>query len=185
MSDKRLRILDFDIENRPLAYWYDGMTTAEITAIAACWMGQPKTMRVWLLGPDSPKDILLGFRAMYDAADMVTGHYIRKHDLPIINGAMLELGMPSLDAKLTCDTKMDLTKRKDISASLEELAVMFGLEARKQHMSNSDWREANRLKPSGIKKAKERAVSDVLLHMELYKRLVAGEYLSTPKVWRP
>jgi hypothetical protein len=93
--------------------------------------------------------------------------------------------MPALEPKLTCDTKMDLTKRKDISASLEELAVMFGLEARKAHMSNTDWREANRLKPSGIAKAKERAMSDVRLHMEIYKRLVDGGYLSAPKVWRP
>lgn len=179
------RILDFDIENRPLAYWYDGMTTAEITAIAACWYGQPKSMRVWALGRQSPKAMLIGFRKMYDAANMVTGHYIRKHDLPIINGAMLEAGMPPLEPKLTQDTKMDLTKRKDISASLEELANMFGLDARKMHMSNTAWREANRLKPSGIKKAKERAISDVSLHMELYKRLVDGSYLSAPKVWRP
>lgn len=129
--------------------------------------------------------MLSEFRDMYDKADMVTGHYIRKHDLPILNGAMLEQGMPPLEPKLTCDTKMDLTKRKDISASLEELACMFGLDSRKAHMSNTDWREANRLKPSGIKKAKERAMSDVTLHMELYKRLVDGGYLSAPKVWRP
>lgn len=181
----KFRILDFDIENRPLAYWYDGMTTAETTAIAACWMNEPKTMRVWLLGPHTTKTMLQGFLVMYNAADMVTGHYIRRHDLPILNGAMLEQGFPPLVPKLTCDTKMDLTKRKDLSASLEELAVMFGLEARKQHMSNSDWREANRLKPSGIKKAKERAVSDVRLHMEIYRRLVDGGYLSAPKMWRP
>jgi hypothetical protein len=180
-----LRLLDFDIENRPLAYWYPGETTAEVTAIAACWMDEPQTMRVWLLGRHKPAAMLKGFRALYDQADMVTGHYIRRHDLPILNGAMLEAGMPALEPKLTCDTKMDLTKRKDISASLEELAVMFGLEARKAHMSNTDWREANRLKPSGIAKAKERATSDVRLHMEIYKRLVDGNYLSAPKVWRP
>lgn len=185
MAVTNLRILDFDIENRPLAYWYDGMTTAETTAIAACWMGQPQTMRCWLLGPRNLKAMLMGFRKMYNQADMVTGHYIRRHDLPILNGAMLEQGMPPLEPKLTCDTKMDLTKRKDLSASLEELANMFGLDARKMHMSNTAWREANRLKPSGIKKAKERATSDVTLHMELYKRLVAGGYLSAPKVWRP
>jgi hypothetical protein len=179
------RLLDFDIENRPLAYWYPGETTAEVTAIAACWMDGPQTMRGWLLGRHKPAAMLKGFRALYDQADMVTGHYIRRHDLPILNGAMLEAGMPALEPKLTCDTKMDLTKRKDISASLEELAVMFGLEARKAHMSNTDWREANRLKPSGIAKAKERATSDVRLHMEIYKRLVDGNYLSAPKVWRP
>ena len=180
-----LMILDFDIENRPLAYWYDGMTTAEVTVIAACWMHDPKSMRVWLLGQDEPTAMLTGFRAMYDEAEMVTGHYIRRHDLPILNGAMLEQGMPTLGEKLTCDTKMDLTKRKDISASLEELAVMFGLDSRKAHMSNTDWREANRLRPGGLKKARDRAVSDVRLHMEIYRKLVDGDYLSAPKMWRP
>ena len=185
MTNSQFRILDFDVENRPLAYWYDGATTAEITVIAACWMDDPKSMRCWMLGQDEPKDMLRGFRAMYDQAELVTGHYIRRHDLPILNGAMLEQGFPPLDEKLTCDTKLDLTKRKDISASLEELAVMFGLDSRKAHMSNTDWREANRLKPAGVRKAKERATSDVRLHMEIYKRLVDGGYLSAPKMWRP
>ena len=180
-----LRILDFDIENRPLAYWYDGMTTAEVTAIAACWMDQPTTMRVWLLGRQKPKAILEGFRRMYNQADLVTGHYIRRHDLPIINGGMLEAGLPPLEPKLTCDTKLDLVKRKDLSASLEELGEMRGLTVKKQHMSNHAWREANRLKPSGIQQARERATSDVILHMEVFKQLRDGGYLGDPKVWRP
>ncbi len=179
------RILSLDIENRPLAYWYDGATTAEVTAIAACWLHKPGSMHVWLLGRHTPKAMLLGFRRLYDQADVVTGHYIRRHDLPILNGAMLELGLPSLGPKLTIDTKMDLVKKKDLSASLEELGEMFGLEAKKQHMSNHAWREANRLKSSGIQAAKERATSDVRLHMEVYQRLVDGGYLSGPKVWRP
>lgn len=184
-SSKSFKVLDFDIENRPLAYWYDGATTAEITAIAACWMGKPKGMKVWLLGVHKPENMLDRFRAMYDKADIVTGHYIRRHDLPIINGAMLEYGMPSLAPKLTVDTKMDLVKKKDLSASLEELGEMFGLTTKKQHMSNHAWRDANRLKRSGIAAAKERATSDVRLHMELYRHLIEGDYLHAPKVWRP
>jgi len=185
MADRALRILDFDIENRPLAYWFDGRTTCEITAIASCWMHQLDTMEFTLLGVHEPTYMLESFRRRYDEADIVTGHYIREHDLPTINGAMLEHGLPPLAAKLTVDTRADLTARKDLSASLEELGVMFGLEARKQHMSNSEWREANRLKRSGIAKAQERATSDVLLHMEVYRKLVEGRYLGRPKVWRP
>lgn len=181
----RVRILDFDIENRPLAYWYDGQTTAEITAIAACWMGRPESMKVWLLGVHKPKVMLEKFRAMYDQADIVTGHYIRKHDLPIINAAMVDYKLPPLGSKLTLDTKLDLTKMKDLSASLEVLGEMFGLETHKQHMSNYAWREANRLNRAGIRDAKARATSDVRLHMELYPHLVEGGYLKAPKVWRP
>lgn len=180
-----LRVLDFDIENRPLAYWYDGETTAEITAIAACWMDRPASMKCWLLGVHEPKVMLARFRALYDQADIVTGHYIRRHDLPTINAHMVEYGLPSLDPKMTIDTKLDFVTKRGLSVSLEELAVMFGLEARKAHMSNTEWREANRLKRAGIAKAKERATSDVRLHMEIYHRLVDGGYLHAPKVWRP
>jgi hypothetical protein len=31
------RLLVFDLENRPLAYWYDGETTSEITAFGWKW----------------------------------------------------------------------------------------------------------------------------------------------------
>jgi len=35
------RILDFDIENRPLSYWIPDQPTAEITAIAWAWADKP------------------------------------------------------------------------------------------------------------------------------------------------
>lgn len=95
-----LKILDFDIENRPLAYLGMDYTSAEITAIGAAWHGTT-AVRVWLLGRDDPAEMLAEFREWYDAADVVTGHYIREHDLPVINGAMLEYELPPLDAKLT------------------------------------------------------------------------------------
>src|SRR5690242_14257247 len=97
---KPLRVLDFDIENRPLAYLGMDFTSAEITAIAAGWTDE-KAVHVWALGDVDLADILLGFKAMYDEADIVTGHYIRNHDLPIINGALMELGLPGLGPKLT------------------------------------------------------------------------------------
>src|SRR3990170_973063 len=90
----RGRVLDFDIENRPLSYWQPDTPTAEITAIASCWTERDKyghflfgSMQVGLLTPwdDGPSDILLAFLERYNEADMVTGHYIRMHDLPIIN----------------------------------------------------------------------------------------------------
>jgi hypothetical protein len=180
-----LRILDFDIENRPLSYLGPEFSTAEITAIAACWDGHPKSMTCWLLGVDDPVDMLEGFRKAYDAADMVTGHYIRMHDLPIINGAMVELGLPCLGDKLTCDTKMDLVKKgSTISASQENLCQMLGLPQPKIHMNNALWREANRLTPAGLRATKRRAVGDVIQHMALRKALVERNLLSGPKVWR-
>lgn len=184
---RKLRILDFDIENRPLAYLGQDFTTAEITSIAACWHGEPLSMRVWLLGRNKPVTMLAGFRRMYDAADMVTGHYIRKHDLPVINGALLEYDLPPLDAKLTCDTKLDLLDSKYLSLSMENLSTVLGLDGqhKKVHMSNAMWREANRLTPEGLRLTRERVVGDILLHMKLREVLVERDLLTSPKTWRP
>jgi hypothetical protein len=182
----KLRILDFDIENRPLSYLGQDFTTAEITAIAACFTDDRKSLRCWLLGRDEPVAMLEGFRAMYDAADMVTGHYIRKHDLPIINGAMVELGLPCLAPKLTCDTKLDLVRKGPvISGSQENLCQMLGLPQPKIHMNNALWREANRLTPKGLKATEKRAVGDVIQHMALRLALVKRDLLGPPRQWRP
>src|SRR5262245_59473495 len=45
------RVLDFDIENRPLSYLGQDFTTSEVTAIAASF-GRKEKMHVWLLGQD-------------------------------------------------------------------------------------------------------------------------------------
>jgi len=181
----RLRILDFDIENRPLAYLGPEYTTAEVTAIASCWIGEPDSMMVGLLGRDYLRDILRAFVKRYNAADMVTGHYIREHDLPIINGALLEVGLPALEPKMTSDTKIDLVAHKHLSASQENLAATFKIAKAKVHMSNADWREANRLTTKGIQKTYKRVVGDVIQHMALRKVLIERNLLGAPKVWRP
>jgi len=182
----KVRILDFDIENRPLSYLGQDYTTAEITAIAACFDGEPETMRCWLLGRDAPVAMLEGFRKMYDAAGMVTGHYIRLHDLPIINGALIELGLAPLAEKLTQDTKLDLKRHGPVfSASQENLCAMLGLPHPKIHMNTVLWREANRLTSEGLEFTEKRAVGDVLQHMALRRALLKRELLNAPKTWRP
>lgn len=180
-----LRILDFDIENRPLNYAGQDFTNAEITAIAWGWTDLDHIACAAIGAETSPERMLSYFRDSYERADIVTGHFIRKHDLPIINGALLEFGLPPLTAKLTSDTYLDLVKRKDISASQENLGRMLGLEAPKVGMSQVDWREANRLTPGGIAKTKERVIGDVRQHKQLRLELIARGLLKPPKVWRP
>lgn len=180
----KLRILDFDIENRPLAYLGQDFTTSEITAIAACFVGEPKSMQCWLLGRDHPIQMLEMFREMYNAADMVTGHYIRMHDLPKLNGALIENGHDPLEDKLSCDTKLDLVRHgNEISASQENLCTMLGIPAPKAHMSNAMWREANRLTPRGLRLTAARAIGDVVQHMLLRRALIKRSLLGPPRVW--
>lgn len=184
MVAKRLAILDFDIENRPLSYLGMDFTTAEVTAIAASF-GADRRCYAWLLGKDEPVDMLREFVRMYDRADMVTGHYIRRHDLPIINGALLEFGLPPLSSKLVSDTKVDLLKWTNISKSQESLSAMLGLERPKVHMTQQDWRDANRLTPKGLKLTRARVVGDVRQHQQLREALVKAKFLGPPRLWHP
>ena len=81
VPNRPMRVLDFDCEARPL-HWIGGdYVSKELTAIAWAWTDRPD--RVWcsLLTRDEPDasavKMLELFRAFYDQADMVTGHFIR------------------------------------------------------------------------------------------------------------
>lgn len=190
-----MKVLDFDLENRPLAYWYDGNTTGEITAIGWSWIGEPE-VEVLLLHQDGTyeddegvrypvEEALSQFVDVLDEADMVTGHYIRRHDLPTLSAALIEYGLPKLSPLLTQDTQRDLVKRKDLSASQENLAAMFELPEPKHHMTQKEWREANRLTEAGIAAARKRVTKDVIQHKALREALIERGLLTAPKMWRP
>lgn len=195
VSKGALRVLDIDLENRPLSYAGPDWTSAEVTAVAWAWIakGTP-IVETLLLQPNgvynrndsedlAPIDAFALVAAILKGADLVTGHYIRGHDLPILNSAMLENGLPSLDSVLVQDTKCDLVKRKDLSASQENLASLLGLSEAKHHMTQAEWRKANRLTADGIAAARKRVVDDVLQHMALRSELIARRLLKPPRRW--
>jgi hypothetical protein len=176
--------LDFDIENRPLSYWVPDRPSAEVTAIASCWVGEPDSMVCWLLGRDDPVEMLKHFFERFNEADGVTGHYIRKHDLPIINGALIEYGLPTLRDKLTQDTKLDLVRESDLPVAQENLALMMGVKQQKYHMTQVAWREANRLTEKGLALTEKRVTGDVRQHMRMRTALLKAGLLKSPKIWR-
>lgn len=194
-ATKPLRILDFDLENRPLHYWFGDATTAEVTAIAWAWYGdesrkgRPNVHVKLLKAPPKQRSSAIkmfkAFSEAYEEADIVTGHFIRGHDLPMINGQLAELGLPGLGPKLTSDTKLDLMKRKAMSVSQKNLAGMLGVEAPKVDMPQTSWRDANRLTPDGIKLTEARVVGDILQHMQLRQVLINRGLLGEPKLWVP
>jgi hypothetical protein len=195
------RTLHFDIENRPLSYWVPDRPTAEITAIASCWADDPESLDVLLLTvpcrhhgwdcPDMDQSevsstvMLEAFAYRYNMADMVSGHYIRKHDLPIINGALMEQNLPLLTEKLTSDTKLDMVKKADIPATQEFLLDTLDIPLKKFHMSQTKWREANRLTAKGLEETYARVASDVLGHIQLRAEMLNRNMLGAPRMWRP
>lgn len=191
------RALCFDLESRPSAFWWGDKTTAQITAFGWKWSDE-KTVRTMLLQADGSfvtddgmtldgMTAYARFAAVLAAGDLVFGHNIRGFDLPLFQSGLFRLGLPKLPQLRTTDTLKDYPKRKDMSASLENLAKMHGVddEGGKKHMSVLDWEEANQLSPEGIAEARERVVSDVLLQEKLRTRLIELEYLKPPRAWNP
>lgn len=191
---KRQRALCFDLENRPLAYWYDGQTTSQITAFGWKW-SDDDSVNSLLLRPDGVYDSGEGymcsaqrahgeFRDILASADLVYGHNIRRHDLPILNSWLLRLQLPLLPPLLTSDTLSDYPKRNGLSASLENLAAMYGLGGEKFGMSQPMWEQANMLTPEGIALARKRVESDVLLQERLREKEIELGLLGPPKIWK-
>jgi hypothetical protein len=205
---RQLKYLDFDIENRPLSYWVPDRPSAEVTSIAWMFGGDHDSLRVvglappcWHKGheqvcPDMPETLLTmphlleEFRAAFDAADVVTGHYILMHDLPIINAMLYEQRMPLLTDKRASDTKVHMFTKKDLPATqeylLEQLDVRcpLGITLEKFHMTQPKWREANRLSPKGVELTVRRVTSDVHAHWHMREAMLGQGWLTEPKVWR-
>jgi hypothetical protein len=179
------RILHLDVELRPLTYLGD-VTTGEITAIAWSWADDPE---VWveLLEPPGGRtvaEMLEQFLWFYNEADIVTGHFVRGFDLPVIQGALLEHGLPALGEKLVSDTKLDLLTTFRQSLSQESLGEMLGAPG-KYHMTQPRWRQANRLTEAGREQTRRRIVSDVRQHKRLRRKLIERGWLAPPTLWTP
>jgi hypothetical protein len=184
VTHRPLRVLDFDVEARPL-HWISGdYVSKEITAIAWAWTNHPDDVTCYLLGETDSVTMLTAFLAAYTEADLVTGHYIRGYDLPMVNGALTEYQLPSLGDKLSHDTKIDLVRRAGLSGSQENIGAMLGLENEKVKMDQRKWRSANRLTPEGLIEVKKRVVGDVTQHIEMRRRLMELGYLGPPVLWK-
>jgi hypothetical protein len=129
--------------------------------------------------------MLCAFLKAYDVADIVTGHYIRKHDLPLLNEHAIRLGLPPIKPKLTSDTQADMTSIKGLGKSQENLAVTLGLSADKHHLTGAQWRVANALTKEGQAGTRKRVVDDVLQHKQLRQALIERGWLRSPQMWRP
>jgi hypothetical protein len=184
-KSRPLRILDFDLESRPLGWISSDFVHSEITVAAWAWIGEAPQAKALTKDERSRLTMLKALRKCYDQADMVVGHYIRGFDLPLFNGMLVEVGEPPLARKLTQDTKSDLVRMNGISKSQKNLSEMFGIDEEKIDMSVPAWRNANRLTRDGVEKALDRAVYDVAQNIALRAVLLERGLLGPPRVWRP
>lgn len=185
LKKRKLRVLDFDLESRPLGWLGSDFVHQEITVAAWSWMGGTPEAKALTKDERSRLVMLRAVRDAYDEADMVVGHFIRGYDLPLLNAMLIEVGEAPLSQKLSHDTMLDLPKMKGVSKSQVNLAAMWGIEDQKVYMTVPAWREANRLTQKGVDGAIDRAVFDVAQNMAIYDYETHHRLLSPPKVWRP
>lgn len=188
-----LRVLDFDVECRPIA-WYGGdWVTKQPTAIAWKFIGEKSKLQVRAIGEsfdsrlveEEEVEMIETFREAYDQADIVTGHFIRGFDLPLLTGALMRLGLPLLKLKDTHDTKNDLANGQGISKSQENLGAMYELQHPKIPMNTTAWMRGNMLLPDGIEATKKRVVGDVRQHVELRDKMLSLGHLGPVVPWHP
>src|SRR3989304_2625419 len=98
LTSRRLatqRILTLDVECKP-GHWIGGDYVSKIlTAVAWQWDSEEKTVCLTHYGYD-PGTLAARLAWEIRKADVVTGHYIRGFDLPLISGQLLVAGLPSL-----------------------------------------------------------------------------------------
>lgn len=182
---KTLRILDWDSECRPMHY-SEWRPESQITAIAWSWVGQ-KTVHCEVLEQDlsNERSMLVRFLDVFNEADVVTGHYLRKHDLPLLVDHCMRLGLPLPKPVLVSDTMLDLPQVKGLGKSQDNLSLTFGVDAAKHHMSGTQWRVANALDPKGRASSRKRVVDDVIQNKQLRVTLIERGLLKVPTMWAP
>lgn len=194
---RKLRVIDFDFESKPLWFWYD-KPTAVITSVSYMESvgGVPDhdTLRSYV-APFETRDAYLTWIedvVMYlQSADILTGHNIDRFDLPLLQAQLMRGGMPGLRPIQTQDT-MRLPKKRDMSASQESLinyamlkaTCPIGMPIYKHHLSIPEWEDAALgWDESGV--LTERPTSDVHGHLHLREVLIEKGYLAPPRVWKP
>jgi hypothetical protein len=193
-TERDARVLHFDCECRPMA-WYGGdFVTKQPTAIAWKFLDEPQEpVAVALLGlshePDNLDDeeteMIELFREAWNQSDIVTGHFIRGFDLTLLDGACIRLDLPLFGEKLTSDTKLDFAKAHGISKSQENLGATFELDHPKIPMNTAKWFESNKLSTRGLEYTHERVLGDVVQHIDLRNEMLARGLLAGPKLWSP
>lgn len=184
-SSRSLRILDFDTECRPMHY-SEWRAESQLTGIAWSWVGSDDIECVVLQqNLRNERSMLRQFLRAFNEADIVTGHYIRKHDLPLLVDHCVHAGLGFPAQVLASDTKTDLVRLKGLGQSQENLATTFGLAAEKHHMSGAAWRVANALSAVGQAGTRKRVVDDVIQHKQLRAELLDRGLLKPPIAWRP
>ena len=131
------------------------------------------------------RSMLVRFLAAFNAADVVTGHYLRKHDLPLLVDHCIRLRLDLPEPVLVQDTMLDFPQVNGLGKSQENLSETLGVPAPKHHMNGARWRVANTLDKAGREGTRTRVVCDVEQNLQLRAVMLDRGLLKPPKSWAP
>lgn len=175
------RILDFDVEARALGYGDPDWVPQEITAIAWSWLDEDRVacqLRVY-----GVRRMFERFLKAYEQADIITGHNLRRFDLPLLNAELIRNGFQPLSPKLCQDTLRQVVRTKGIKRDQDNLCKLFRLPEEKVSLSWQDWQDA--YGEAGWPTIKERVVTDVRQHKLMREEMLRRGWLKPPRPWRP
>jgi hypothetical protein len=159
---------------------------SQITAIGWGWVGS-SVVKHEVLNQDlsNEREMLARFLEDYAACDVIAGHYITRHDLPLLVDHCMRFGWSLPEPKLAQDTKTLMPRVRSLGLSQDNLAALFELDEKKQQMVGRRWAVANTLSPEGRELAAKRVAGDVRQHKALRAKLAECGYLKPPRIWRP
>lgn len=165
------RVLCFDIENKPGTHGLGDYTHKKVTAIACQFLDETEP-HVWSVHWRNKQWVARQFLKQWEQADAVMGHFIRKHDMRLIQGFFIMADMPPLPAKRMIDTFLDVEpKTTGYSKSLENLCARWGCPISKLHVPEHAWDAAYDGVPEYVEIMRQRAVTDVQMTIWLYNEI--------------
>ena len=182
-----LRILDFDMESLAAGFADPAWVPQKITCISWSWVGYDAvntviSTQMGFFIPSIRAAMLVQFMPVFNQADMVTGHNLIRHDLPLLKSECLLLGVEPPQPKLVQDT-MRLGRTKGLKKGLDNLAGMLKTQEEKQAMDWAAWEAA--YEDPTWQKVIDRCESDVRLHKEVRAEMLRrGGWLTPPVTGR-
>jgi hypothetical protein len=182
------RVLVFDIECRPTAWFGGDFVGKSITAAAWLWLDNVDEVfsSAITMADINAESVVRPLVDAIEDADMVVGHFVRGFDLPVLSGDIERLGWEPLSPVLTHDTKLDRKQTMGISESLENLSARYELVNEKMSMHEPWWEQFNLWQtPESRRLVLARVEQDIRGTAELYQRMLEEGRMKSPKVWSP
>ncbi len=188
ISNKKIRILDFDLETIAAGFADPQWVPQKITCAAWSWIGEDEVF-VEVCGPTGlfgkPQlraKMLKPLVKAINEADMLTGHNLLRFDLPVLQSELLRLGLDSIGPQLVQDT-MRIIKTKGFKKGQDNLGALLRSNQQKLSLSWQNWEDAYDEKD--WQTIKDRAVSDVIQHKEIREMMLEKGWLRKVSMWYP